>query len=724
MELLAPASNLSTALTAFECGADSVYAGLQKFNARERGDNFDYDSFGELVSFARTKGKKVYLTLNTLLKENELEEVTSLLHIVADIRPHAVIVQDLGLLMMIRECFPQLAIHASTQMAVHNSAGVKLLASLGVERVILERQLTLAEVKATIDDSPIEVEVFGHGALCCSLSGVCLLSSWMGGWSGNRGRCKQPCRRRFHSKKGNGFFFSTRDLSTLDFLTELEAAGAAAIKIEGRLRKEDYVESVVSSYRQMLDTAPRERRKKLGEVKKTLAMSLGRKWSSGFYFHKRPKDVVQHQSLGVAGLLCGQVTKSKSNGFEVNVSRPFSVQDRIRIQPQSGDEGPLITITRMSLGRKSANSVRSGERPFVFCDKEVSVGDRVFLIGRSSKERKLPPDFQERQIVDLCFSLSPQGAKGKLIGSEKVWVSEKMIESAKQHALTKEQIEEELRKGGGDELIAGTVDIEVHGALFLRHKELRQLRQSFWLWVKETFEKEKLTTPGERGKKLADELLAKRAALPKKNIETTVCASSPKKNPIKKTITASYMVGGDELILPDFCPEPDLKKLKGHVLTAYEEGVHRFRVTSLYGLTMLKDFKDVFITVTYPLPVANSMAVKQLTLLGVHSATAWVELDQGALEELVANVDSGLEVYSYGRPHLLSTRANVSVKGPFRDGRGAQFILKEQNGLARVYSGDVLQRDVPKGCSKLIDLRNAELNERNKTQFNDKRLWQ
>ena len=230
MELLAPASNLSTALTAFECGADSVYAGLQKFNARERGDNFDYDSFGELVSYSRSKGKKVYLTLNTLLKESELSEVSSLLHIVADIRPHAVIVQDLGLLMMLRECFPLLPIHASTQMAVHNSAGVELLASLGVERVILERQLTLEEVKETIANSPIEVEVFGHGALCCSLSGVCLLSSWMGGWSGNRGRCKQPCRRRFHSQKGNGFFFSTRDLFTLDILTELEEAGAAAIK--------------------------------------------------------------------------------------------------------------------------------------------------------------------------------------------------------------------------------------------------------------------------------------------------------------------------------------------------------------------------------------------------------------------------------------------------------------------------------------------------------------
>ena len=302
----------------------------------------------------------------------------------------------------------------------------------------------------------------------------------------------------------------------------------------------------------MLDTPKRDRRKKLGDIKKTLALSLGRKWSHGFYFHKRPKDVVQHESLGVAGLLCGQVVKSKTNGFEVKVSRPLNVQDRIRIQPQSGDEGPLITVTRMALGRKVVPSVRSGEVVFVFCDKEVSVGDRVFLIGRATKERELPPNFKERNLVDLSISLSAQGAKGFIEGCEKCWKMEESIESAKAHALTAEQIEEEIRKGGGDDFIAGMVRVQVEGSLFLRHKELRQLRQSFWQWVVDTLEKEKIPTPGEVGRKKAESLLERTVSLPKKNTETTVCLSSPKNNPIENSVTSSYTVGGEELILPDF----------------------------------------------------------------------------------------------------------------------------------------------------------------------------
>ena len=159
-------------------------------------------------------------------------------------------------------------------------------------------------------------------------------------------------------------------------------------------------------------------------------------------------------------------------------------------------------------------------------------------------------------------------------------------------------------------------------------------------------------------------------------------------------------------------------------MAAYKEGMRRFRVTSLFGLTLLKDFDDVQITVTYPLPLANSLAVLQMSELGVHSATAWIELDDESLKDLLDRVKSGMEIYSFGRPHLLSTRANVAVKGSFRDGRGARFSLKERNGLSRVYGDAVIKRSVPINCSTLIDLRNAQLDEKNTTLFNDKRQWQ
>ena len=180
-ELLAPAGSLACALTAFDAGADAVYAGLPKFNARERTENLSFENLSKLTAYARKYRKKVYLTLNTLIKETELAEVVELLAQVSPLGPDAIIVQDLGILRLIREYFPELEIHASTQMGLHNLPGVELAAARGVKRVILERQMPLAEIREVALKSPVPLEVFIHGALCCCLSGRCLLSSWLGG---------------------------------------------------------------------------------------------------------------------------------------------------------------------------------------------------------------------------------------------------------------------------------------------------------------------------------------------------------------------------------------------------------------------------------------------------------------------------------------------------------------------------------------------------------------
>lgn len=287
VELLAPAGNLSCALAAFDAGADAVYAGLKKFNARERTENFSAEDMSKLLAYAGKNGKKVYVTFNTLIKENEIEDAAEELAALERLRPDAVIVQDAGIVRLIRDYFPGLTIHASTQMGLHNSAGLNFAKELGVTRVILERQTTLQEIRAMMQKKPeeIELEVFIHGALCCCISGSCLLSSWLGGWSGNRGKCKQPCRRRYHSDKGNGFFLSAQDLCTLEILPDLMAAGVRSLKIEGRLRRADYVENVVSAYRLAMDAAhdPAEFKAAVPRAKELLAKTCGRKWSLGFY---------------------------------------------------------------------------------------------------------------------------------------------------------------------------------------------------------------------------------------------------------------------------------------------------------------------------------------------------------------------------------------------------------------------------------------------------------
>lgn len=255
-ELLAPAGNLETALAAFDAGADAVYGGLAKFNARERAANFSAADLGRLLDYAHSRGRRVYLTFNTLLKESELGEAAEFLAELAKLRPDALIVQDLAVIRLCRSYFPELVLHASTQMGIHNSAGIAAAARRGIARVILERQVTLEELRAMAESSPVELEVFVHGSLCCSLSGRCLLSSALGGWSGNRGKCKQPCRRRYRAEGAEGFLLSPRDLSAVSLIPEFRRLGIASLKVEGRLRSPDYVWKTVRAYRMLLDGPP------------------------------------------------------------------------------------------------------------------------------------------------------------------------------------------------------------------------------------------------------------------------------------------------------------------------------------------------------------------------------------------------------------------------------------------------------------------------------------
>lgn len=206
----------------------------------------------------------------------------------SEIAPDALLVQDLGIIRMAREYFPSLTLHASTQMGFQNSAGLKIAKELGVTRVVLERQMTIEEIAEVKKSTDLELEVFIHGALCASLSGQCLFSSYLGGYSGNRGKCKQPCRRRYFSKNGNGFFFSPQDLCSIDMLPRLREIGVASLKIEGRLKQPDYVKQTVGAYRMLLDAPPEEFPKRIGEARNMLSKGCDASGRSDFSARIRP----------------------------------------------------------------------------------------------------------------------------------------------------------------------------------------------------------------------------------------------------------------------------------------------------------------------------------------------------------------------------------------------------------------------------------------------------
>ncbi|MBR6976801.1 MAG: U32 family peptidase [Lachnospiraceae bacterium] len=262
VELLAPAGSVETMRACFKAGADAVYMGLHKFGARAYAENADSQSYLDAIDEAHLSGKKLYCTINTLLKDGELSELIPLVTPLYEAGLDGVIVQDLGVLSVLHQHFPELALHLSTQAAVTGPGAVRFLKQYGVTRVIPARELSLQEVRRIREETGVETEVFVHGALCYSYSGVCLFSSFAGGRSGNRGRCAGSCRLPYRVTDLNGkdisspkeqYPLSMKDLNTIELLPEIIRSEVSSLKIEGRMKKTEYAAGVTSIYRKYLD---------------------------------------------------------------------------------------------------------------------------------------------------------------------------------------------------------------------------------------------------------------------------------------------------------------------------------------------------------------------------------------------------------------------------------------------------------------------------------------
>ncbi len=255
VELLAPAGNFECMIAAVQSGADAVYLAGTKFGARSFADNFDGAELERAVDYCHIRGVKVYVTVNTLVLDDETDELCEYLKFLSQIGVNAIIVQDLGVLELARRFVPNLPVHASTQMTISNSRGVNILKKYGVKRVVLARELSVDEIEEISKNTDSELEVFAHGALCMCYSGQCLLSSIIGSRSGNRGKCAQPCRLPYsiNQEKKKAFFLSLKDLSSLKYLEKLKAAGVTSLKIEGRMKGPLYVAAVVGVYRKYID---------------------------------------------------------------------------------------------------------------------------------------------------------------------------------------------------------------------------------------------------------------------------------------------------------------------------------------------------------------------------------------------------------------------------------------------------------------------------------------
>ncbi len=389
-ELLAPAGNPEALDAAINEGADAVYLGLKSFNARLRSSNFAWSQFEATVDTLHKKGKKIFVTVNTVIQESETERMYRFLAYLDKIGPDGLIVQDFGVLNLARTYFPKLRIHASTQMNIASARAANTMSRSGVSRVVLARELGIAEIQDIKARSSCELEVFVHGALCVSESGLCLFSSYLGGKSANRGMCSQACRRLYSAEVsgGNqqGYFFSPHDLQLIDHIPDLVQAGVHSFKIEGRMKSADYVGTVVSAYRYMLDHWEEDRKGSAENAKRILANDFARAKTAYWYTSPKAENILNPDQDGGTGIYLGKIDKIRTEEDGRYATIKGGSYD-----PDLGDS---VRLHKKDDSVRESHKIREiheeGNLRWVDVPAGFGSGDSVYLIQTKNMSRHYP----------------------------------------------------------------------------------------------------------------------------------------------------------------------------------------------------------------------------------------------------------------------------------------------------------------------------------------------
>ncbi len=479
VEILSPAGSYESLKAAIAAGADAVYIGGSRFGARAFANNLQEDALLEAIDYVHLHGRKIYLTVNTLLKEKELQE--ELYQYLLPYYKHgldAVIVQDIGVLEFVKEHFPDLPIHASTQMTITNVLGAKMLQELGVERVVTARELQLDEVEEISKQTNLEIESFVHGALCYCYSGQCLYSSLLGGRSGNRGQCAQPCRLPYKvgNDKETQYIMSLKDMCILEYIPELVEAGIYSFKIEGRMKKPEYVALVTAMYRKYVDLYLEKGKKgfRVEPKDREMLMDLyNRGGSHGGYYHtKNGREMLSLTRPNHAGVPALQVIKS--NGKNVTVKAIVDIH-----------KGDIIELTDGVENYTFSGDVKAGQHVNIITHKK-QLFQKDAILNRTRNEQ-LITDIHENIIRHEV----KEKIKGKLIlsstdfakmmvsyGDIIVEVTGDVAQEAINQPMDVARIEKQMRKTGNTPFEFKTLDIELNGNLFMPMQSLNELRRN------------------------------------------------------------------------------------------------------------------------------------------------------------------------------------------------------------------------------------------------------
>ena len=488
IELLSPAGSMESLKAAIHAGCDAVYLGGTLFGARAFANNFSNEELIEAINYAHLYGVRVYVTTNTLIYEHEVEHFLKYIEFLHKNNVDAIIIQDLGMLDLVHKTFPNLEIHASTQMHIHNLDGVLVAKKLGVKRVVLARETPVEVVSDIIDKTKMDVEIFAHGALCVSYSGQCLFSSLIGNRSGNRGSCVGSCRLPYevvdeNNKKLNAgdYPLSMKDLNTLEYVGKLIESGVASLKIEGRMKSPEYVYTVTKLYREAIDSYYKNKKVFINqELLNNLQKIFSRGYTKGYLFNENINNILNTKRPNHQGVKIGKVIDYQNGYVFVKLNDTVSINDGLRIVLKDFDYG--VILNQFYINKKLVKIANKNDTISFKVNKKIPINSDVLLTKDDSLNKEINQIINNNpRKIPISIKLKAQ-IKERLHlilddGKNKVEVFGNVLEKALNKETSKEEIKEKLIKLGNTIYTIKGIDIEIDSNIFIPLGEVNKLRQ-------------------------------------------------------------------------------------------------------------------------------------------------------------------------------------------------------------------------------------------------------
>ena len=487
VELLAPAGNMENLKYAVMAGCDAVYLGLKKFGARAFSSNFSDSEFIEAVNYCHLYGVKVYVTLNTIIYDYEVEDFLKTVDFIHKNNADAVLIQDLGMLDLVRKTYPNLEVHASTQMHIHNLDGVKVLEKLGIKRAVLARETSIDTIKYIKENSNIELEVFVHGALCVSYSGECLMSKFIGGRSGNRGECAGACRLSYDVVDDNNnilnknkYPISTKDLNTIYYIDKLIESGVASLKIEGRMKSKEYVYMVVKLYRDTIDNYYKTGKVIVNEDDLLkLKKIFNREYTKGFLFNINNNELINSYRPNHMGVNVGKVLNYKNGYATILLTDHVSIGSGLRVLSKNNKDVGIL-VNEFYKNNKLVKDAYKDDIISIKVHDKVFKDDIVVITNDKSISNSIE-DYNKNNKRKVLISGKVSCKLGIITlevsdGVNKVVVSSNNVFKSINKSTTKEDISVKLNKLVNTVYKFNSLDINIDSNLFIPLKEINGLK--------------------------------------------------------------------------------------------------------------------------------------------------------------------------------------------------------------------------------------------------------